>query len=89
LIISTAAVHLASDATANATRLVHTTAVELANITAYGALWIVQFVLCDRILFRPGGQNPTAGRDPVAPMDGPVGEPYESAVRPLVDSARS
>jgi putative flippase GtrA len=52
LVISTVAVHLASDATIGSTRLVHTIAVELANISAYGALWIVQFVLCDRVLFR-------------------------------------
>jgi len=31
--------------------------VELANVAAYGALWIIQFVLCDRILFRaPPGE---------------------------------
>jgi len=61
LIISTIAVHLASDATSDSTRLFHTAAVELANIGAYGALWIVQFVLCDRVLFRAsarGGPEP-------------------------------
>ena len=52
LVISTIAVRLASGATINSTRLVHTAAVEMANIAAYGSLWIVQFVLCDRILFR-------------------------------------
>lgn len=58
LVVSTLAVHLAADATALSSRTVHTTAVELANVAAYGALWIVQFVLCDRLLFgrreRPG-----------------------------------
>jgi putative flippase GtrA len=53
LIISTLAVHLASGATSSTTRLFHTAAVEMANVAAYGVLWIVQFVLCDRILFRP------------------------------------
>jgi len=52
LVISTVAVHLASTATSASTRLVHTAAVEMANVAAYGSLWIIQFVLCDRILFR-------------------------------------
>ena len=52
LVVSTIAVHLASDATASSTRLVHTAAVEMANVGAYGVLWLVQFALCDRVLFR-------------------------------------
>jgi putative flippase GtrA len=48
LVVSTFAAHLAS----NSTRLAHTAAVELAVLGSYGALWLVQFVLCDRILFR-------------------------------------
>jgi putative flippase GtrA len=52
LILSTFAVHLASDATTHSTRLLHTAAVEMGNLGSYGLLWILQFVLCDRILFR-------------------------------------
>jgi putative flippase GtrA len=52
LVLSTLAVHMASAATSDATRLFHTAAVEMANVAAYGVLWIIQFVLCDRILFR-------------------------------------
>jgi putative flippase GtrA len=52
LIVSTLAVHLAADATAHSTRLVHTAAVEIATILSYGVLWLVQFFLCDRLLFR-------------------------------------
>jgi hypothetical protein len=55
LVISTFAVHLASDATSATSRLLHTAAVEMANVAAYGTLWIVQFVLCDRVLFRAPG----------------------------------
>jgi putative flippase GtrA len=52
LIISTLAVHLASNATALSTMAMHTMAVELAVLGSYIALWLVQFVLCDRIFFR-------------------------------------
>lgn len=55
LVISTFAVHLASDATSATSRLLHTAAVEMANVAAYGTLWIIQFVLCDRVLFRSPG----------------------------------
>jgi putative flippase GtrA len=52
LIVSTIAVHVAAVATRTSTHLLHTVAVELASIGSYGVLWIFQFVLCDRILFR-------------------------------------
>lgn len=61
LIVSSIAVHLASDATSSSTRLVHTAAVLAANVAAYGSLWIIQFVVCDRILFRSRVQP--IGRD--------------------------
>jgi putative flippase GtrA len=57
LILSSIAVHVAADATANATRLAHTAAVESANFGAYGVLWLFQFVLCDRILFSSKGDS--------------------------------
>ena len=60
LIISTIAVHLASDATRHSTRFMHTATVEIAVIGSYGVLWLLQFVLCDRILFR----QPATIRDP-------------------------
>ena len=54
LILSTFAVHLAGDATAHSSRLIHTAAAELASIASYVPLLLIQFVLCDRLLFRSG-----------------------------------
>jgi putative flippase GtrA len=51
LAVSCLAVRVASDATAQSGRWVHTLSVEGANVCAYGVLWLVQFVLCDRVLF--------------------------------------
>ena len=52
LVLSTLTVHVVSARTADLSRGWHTLAVEAANVAAYGALWIVQFVLLDRVLFR-------------------------------------
>ncbi len=69
LIVSSIAVHLASNATSSSTRLVHTAAVLAANVAAYGALWIIQFVICDRILFRTRAKS-ADGHDPDRPASG-------------------
>lgn len=55
LIVSTAAVHAAG---AWADRqgladLMRVVVVLAANVAAFGSLWVAQFVLCDRLLFRP------------------------------------
>jgi putative flippase GtrA len=52
LILSTIAVHLAVDATAHSSKLIHTATAELASIGSYIPLLLIQFVLCDRVLFR-------------------------------------
>jgi len=52
LVLSTFAVHLAVDATAHSSRLVHTATAELASIASYVPLLLIQFLLCDRVLFR-------------------------------------
>ena len=60
LVLSTLAVHFVAGRTAGLSRGWHTVAVELANISAYGALWVVQFVVLDRLLFRQRGGGPSA-----------------------------
>jgi putative flippase GtrA len=65
LVLSTLAVHFAADATASSTPLVHTAAVELANFGSYGLLWALQFLLCDRVLFRAGRPGAPARARPI------------------------
>jgi putative flippase GtrA len=52
LVLSTISVHVVSGATASASRVRHTFAVEMANFGSYAVLWLAQFVLCDRLLFQ-------------------------------------
>ena len=51
LLLSTVTVRAASMLSAHSGQLMHTGAVELANVGAYGSLWVLQFVILDRILF--------------------------------------
>jgi putative flippase GtrA len=62
LVLSTLTVRIVSARTIDLSRGWHTLAVEAANVAAYGALWVVQFVLLDRVLFR---QRRTPGTDRV------------------------
>ncbi len=76
LLVSTVAVGLVSQRTQGWSHWGHTLAVESANLAAYGSLWVVQYVVLDRLLFRTG-HSPSAepaftGRrqtiaDPVGP----------------------
>jgi putative flippase GtrA len=55
-----------------------TVAVELANLSTFGTLWLVQFVILDRILFRaPTGTSTGPGTDPLGDglVDGLLTEP--------------
>jgi len=51
LVLSTVAVHVAAARTADWSPGWHVVAVEAANVGAYGALWVVQFFVLDRVLF--------------------------------------
>lgn len=51
LALSTVAVGIASAQTASWTHWAHVVAVLVANVAAYGSLWVVQYVLADRVLF--------------------------------------
>jgi putative flippase GtrA len=82
LLVSTIAVHIAGDATSSSSRLVHTGAVEVANFGSYGALWIFQFVLCEKILFKQS--VPAAS---VGDIDTGLESPLRSNLFGEVDSA--
>jgi len=51
---STLAVHIASHLTSRWHTGPRTTAVELASLVAFGGLWLVQYVVLDRVVFSHG-----------------------------------
>jgi putative flippase GtrA len=65
LVVSTLAVGMAAGRTAGWSHWAHTVAVLSANVAAYGALWVVQYRLLDRVLFRSrsGAPEPLATPD--------------------------
>jgi len=68
LVLSTLAVRAVSARTIDWSRGWHTLAVEAAHVSAYGALWVVQFVLLDRVLFRHAARGAAAPEPPPLPQ---------------------
>jgi putative flippase GtrA len=71
LVLSTFAVRVVSARTIDWSRGWRTLAVEAANVTAYGALWVVQFVLLDRVLFHHDPPPPPASDEAGRSQDEP------------------
>ena len=57
LLVSSVVVGVVSGHTSGWSHWGHTLAVEFANIAAYGSLWVVQYVVLDRLLFRSGDRH--------------------------------
>ncbi len=53
LVASTGAVSFVSAASAHWSTSARAIALPVANLSVFGALWLVQFALLDRILFKP------------------------------------
>lgn len=89
LVISTLNVHLVGlwATSADWGRLLRTVAVEAANLGTFGCLWLFQYVLCDRFLFRSAEPEAIAPSlmEPVTlaeTMAVPAGEPEDPAGLP-------
>ena len=67
LLLSTIGVAIASAITARDATSTRTLVIEAANISAYGIVWLVQFAILDRVLFRtvqPSAGSMFAGQRP-------------------------
>jgi putative flippase GtrA len=87
LLLSTVTVRAASVLSAHSGPLLHTAAVEVANVGAYGSLWALQFVLLDRVLFAGGRGRVAPGVSVVRARGIPAPTPA-SPFRPSVRGNR-
>ena len=58
LVASTVAVSMVASATAHWSTASRSLALPVANLAAFGALWLVQFALLDRVVFRAAPNEP-------------------------------
>jgi putative flippase GtrA len=56
---------------------IRTLVAEVAHVGTFGLLWIVQYLLLDRLLFRPADHEDFDGSDPGRPADRVAGEPVD------------
>ena len=87
LIVSTVAVGIMASWTAGWSHWSHTVAVLMANVVAYGTLWVVQYHLLGRVLFRTRPASP----EPPTTAEGlavPSGAPFYPVQSELSTSER-
>jgi len=57
LVLSTAAVRWAAMMAEPSSQTLRTCAVIAANLMSFGVLWVAQFIVADRLIFRPAGES--------------------------------
>ena len=93
LVVSTLAVGVVAARTSGWGRWDHTAAVLLANVASYGALWVVQYLLLDRVLFaqrtRAVGRGASLGSGAVTDLSGSGGFDHAAAAQQVPGAGRS
>lgn len=90
LVLSTLTVHFAGLWTTawGWGRLARTAAVGFTNVATFGALWVFQYLLCDRVLFR-SQKAARPAPEPVAQGPEPVAQPEEWDLTDILEPAPS